>query len=76
MCKNKKSVAHRVKIYFEQDLFQQIKQMSAQNNQSMSTYIRDVLRSEIERRKQRSLLMCLVFWAYGEIIILVKKNFA
>ncbi len=50
--------------------------MSAQNNQSMSAYIQDVLRSEIERRKQRSLLMCLVFWAYGEIIILVKKNFA
>ncbi|SMN13992.1 hypothetical protein BHECKSOX2_1222 [Bathymodiolus heckerae thiotrophic gill symbiont] len=40
----------------------------------MSAYIRDVLRSEIGRRKQRSLLMYLVFWAYGEIIILVKKK--
>jgi hypothetical protein len=48
--------------------------MSAQYNQSMSAYIRDVLRSEIEHKKQRSLLMCLVFWTYGEIIILVKKT--
>jgi len=42
---------HRAQIYFEQDLFQQIKQISAQNSQSMSAYIREVLRSEIERKK-------------------------
>jgi hypothetical protein len=42
---------HRIQIYFEQDLFKQIKQTAVQNGQSISAYIHDVLRSEIECQK-------------------------
>ena len=42
---------HRTQIYFEQDLFQQIKQISAQNSQSVSADIQEVFRSEIEHKK-------------------------
>jgi len=45
---------HRTQIYFEQDLFEQIKQTSVQNSQSISAYIREVLRAEIERKKSIS----------------------
>ncbi|NYT26748.1 hypothetical protein [Candidatus Thiodubiliella endoseptemdiera] len=40
---------HRTQIYFEQDLFNQVKQMAVRKSQSTSAYIRDVLRTEIER---------------------------
>ncbi len=40
---------HRTQIYFEQDLFNSIKQIARQNSQSVSAYIREVLRHKVEQ---------------------------
>jgi len=39
---------HRTQIYFEQELFADIKQVAAQEGVSLSAYIRKVLRENID----------------------------
>ncbi|PHS24466.1 MAG: hypothetical protein COA83_07635 [Methylophaga sp.] len=42
---------HRTQIYFEQELFADIKQVAAQEGVSLSAYIRRVLRENLDAHK-------------------------
>jgi len=44
---------HRTQIYFEESLFEEIKQKAGSMNLSVSAYIRDILRAELDSRKQK-----------------------
>ena len=43
---------HRTQIYFEEDMFAKIKQKAARLGVTVSAYIRDTLKKEIEKEEQ------------------------
>ena len=43
---------HRTQVYFEQELFSDIKHIAAQKGVSLSAYIREVLRDNINNQKK------------------------
>jgi len=45
---------HRTQIYFEHELFAEIKHVAAQQGVSLSAYIRKVLRDNIDEHKEES----------------------
>ncbi len=46
---------HRTQIYFEESLFEEIKQEASRRGESISAYIRNVLKKEIKKRKKRQI---------------------
>jgi len=44
---------HRTQLYFEEALFSDIKRTAAEMNLTVSAYIRDVLRKDMEARKSQ-----------------------
>ena len=42
---------HRTQIYFEENLFSEVKKAARQTNQSVSAYIRDVLTQDLESKR-------------------------
>ena len=45
---------HRTQIYFDEDLFSDIKQAARRTNQSMSGYIREVLKQELDAKNRET----------------------
>ncbi len=45
---------HRTQLYFEEDLFSEIKKTASKKSLSVSAYIRDVLRKELEAQKKQA----------------------
>ncbi len=45
---------HRTQIYFDEDLFADIKQAARRTNQSMSGYIREVLKQELDAKNMET----------------------
>ena len=45
---------HKTQLYFEEDLFSEIKQTASQKSLTVSAYIRDVLRKELEAQKKKA----------------------
>ena len=45
---------HRTQIYFEEELFNQIKLQANRMGKSISAYIRDVLKKDLESREKNS----------------------
>ena len=45
---------HRTQLYFEEELFADIKKTASDMNLTVSAYIRDVLRKELETRQKKS----------------------
>lgn len=45
---------HRTQIYFDEQLFTQVKKAAQHNNVSMSSYIRDVLQRDINNKKENA----------------------
>ena len=45
---------HRTQLYFDETLFNQIKQTANSMNMTVSAYIREVLRKELEAQQQKS----------------------
>ncbi len=45
---------HRTQLYFEEDLFSEIKKTASQKSLTVSAYIRDVLRKELEAQKKKA----------------------
>jgi len=45
---------HRTQLYFEEELFADIKKTASGMNLTVSAYIRDVLRKELETRQKKS----------------------
>ena len=45
---------HRTQLYFDETLFNQIKQAANSMNMTVSAYIREVLRKELEAQQQKS----------------------
>lgn len=45
---------HRTQIYFEEPLFQAIKQRANSMNVSVSAYIRETLKKELEAQEQKA----------------------
>ena len=43
---------HRTQIYFEEDMFEQIKQRASLMGVSVSAYIRDILKKELKNKKE------------------------
>ena len=46
------SLMHRTQIYFEESLFHEIKEQANALGLSLSAYIREVLKKDIEKRKK------------------------
>ena len=46
---------HRTQLYFDETLFNQIKQTANSMNMTVSAYIREVLRKELEAQQQKAL---------------------
>ena len=44
---------HRTQIYFEENMFEQLKQKAAQLGVSVSAYIRDTLQKELKKEEQK-----------------------
>jgi predicted DNA-binding ribbon-helix-helix protein len=44
---------HRTQLYFDEILFNQIKQIASSMNMTVSAYIREVLRKELEAQQQK-----------------------
>lgn len=44
---------HRTQIYFEENLFREIKEQAKQLNISMSAYIRKTLQKDLQEKKNR-----------------------
>lgn len=42
---------HRTQLYFDEELFEQVKQQSSGMGLSVSAYIREAVRKELEREK-------------------------
>ena len=45
---------HRTQLYFDETLFNKIKQTANSMNMTVSAYIREVLKKELEAQQQRS----------------------
>lgn len=45
---------HRTQLYFDETLYNEIKQAAGNMNITISAYIRDVLRKELDRRKNEA----------------------
>ncbi|MEE9494730.1 MAG: hypothetical protein V3W04_15330 [Gammaproteobacteria bacterium] len=45
---------HRTQLYFEEELFDDIKKTASEMNLTVSAYIRDVLRKELKTRQMRA----------------------
>ncbi len=45
---------HRTQLYFDEELFEQLKQQSKGMGLSVSAYIREAVRKELERQKTAS----------------------
>ena len=45
---------HRTQLYFEDELFADIKKTASSLNLTVSAYIRDVLRKELEARQKKA----------------------
>jgi metal-responsive CopG/Arc/MetJ family transcriptional regulator len=45
---------HRTQIYFEENLFEEIKEQAKQLNISMSAYIRKTLKKDLQENKKKS----------------------
>jgi metal-responsive CopG/Arc/MetJ family transcriptional regulator len=45
---------HRTQIYFEENLFEEIKEQAKQLNISMSAYIRKTLKKDLQEKKNKS----------------------
>ncbi|WP_187647279.1 hypothetical protein [Nitrosophilus labii] len=46
---------HRTQIYFEEELFEEIKKEAFKRGESISSYIRSVLKKEIKKKKNRKI---------------------
>lgn len=46
---------HRTQLYFDEDLFSEVKQAAGGLNMTVSAYIREVLRNELKQRRERAL---------------------
>lgn len=46
---------HRTQLYFDETLFNKIKQTAKSMNMTVSAYIREILRKELEAQQQKSL---------------------
>ncbi len=44
---------HRMQVYFDEYLFEEIKQEALKHGESISAYIRKILKKEIEQRKRK-----------------------
>jgi len=44
---------HRTQIYFEENLFEEIKEQAKQLNISMSAYIRKTLKKDLQEKRQK-----------------------
>ena len=44
---------HRTQIYFEENLFEEIKEQAKQLNISMSAYIRKTLKKDLQEKKKK-----------------------
>ena len=51
---NMEKIMHRTQLYFDEDLFEQVKQQSSGMGLSVSAYIREAVRKELEREKAAS----------------------
>ena len=47
-------IMHRTQLYFDEELFEQVKQQSSGMGLSVSAYIREAVRKELEREKAAS----------------------
>jgi hypothetical protein len=45
---------HRTQLYFDEILFNQIKQTASSMNMTVSAYIREVMRKELEAQQQKT----------------------
>ena len=45
---------HRTQLYFDKELYDDVKQMAKRMNITVSAYIRNVLRKELDLQEQRS----------------------
>ena len=50
----KEGKMHRTQLYFDEMLFNKVKQTANSMNMTVSAYIRDVLRKELEAQQQKS----------------------
>ena len=46
---------HRTQIYFEENLFEEIKKEAFKRGESISSYIRNVLKKEIKNKKKKKI---------------------
>ena len=54
MMYNMGKIMHRTQLYFDEELFEQVKQQSSGMGLSVSAYIREAVRKELEREKAAS----------------------